>query len=501
MFKRRKNKLIIIALSLIIFMGIGVLASGVSAEEPKYVFYFIGDGMASSQITLAEYYTQFENKENPDHDYDEHEESFINHETEEEGDRLLMNRLDHEGSTRTTGADTLVPGSAQTATALATGSKTDRDIIALDPEGNPLKSVMIAANEKGMDTGLVSTARITHATPASFGSNVPDRGMENEIAEQYLENEIDYLVGGGSRHFLPQSHSDSSRDDDLNLFEKYADAGYKVFKSSDDTAAFRDYEPQAGDDVLYTPTASHVSYEIDRDNELEPSIAEMTEKGIELMSKNEDGFLMMIEAGRIDHAAHGNDVAATIHDTLAFDESIKRAYEFYQEHPDETLIIVAGDHETGGLGLNSCEGMEYDYFLDLSPVREAEVSIEQGFAYTGDREQMYADLEDDLGLDDLNDEEKALLEQAMDLQDAEGEGADVAEINAYWPQAPWITPVQSAVAYITSKRSEIGWTSSAHTGQIIPIKSHGVGADRYTDSMDNTDVGNITAELLGVELN
>lgn len=494
------SRLIMTVLITMLLAG-SVLAAGAEADNPKYIFFLIGDGMASSQATLAEYYNQFENLEEVNHDYEEYGESFIDHTSENHSDRLMMHRLDHEGSTRTTGSFTLVPGSAQTATALATGEKTDRDTIALDLNDKPLNTLLMAAKDKDMATGLISTARITHATPASFGSNVPDRGMENEIAAHYLENEIDYLAGGGARHFLPGSNENSKREDDRNLFEEFENKGYQVFESSQQTAAFRDYEPQSGDQVIYTPTMSHVSYEIDRDDKLVPSIAEMTEKGVELLSQNNDGFFMMIEGGRIDHAAHDNDVATTIHDTLAFDDAVKTAYKFYLEHPNETLIIVAGDHETGGLGLNSSEGMEYDYFMDLAPIREVKASIEEGFEYTGDREQVYADLKSDFGIEELSDKEKELLESAMDLQDAEGTGADVDQFGGYWPQATWISPVQSTISHITSRRSRIGWTSSAHTGQIIPIRTHGVGAARYTDSMDNTDVAKITAELLDVELN
>ncbi len=500
--ERKIYSRVIMAVLITMLLAGSVLASGhVQSDNPKYVFFLIGDGMSSSQATLAEYYNQFENLEEPNHGYEEHGESFIDMTKEEHSDRLMMHRLDFAGSTRTAGSFTLVPGSAQTATSLATGIKTDRNTISLDVNDNPVKSVLMAAKEKGMATGLVSTARITHATPAAFGSNVPDRGMENEIAAQYLENKIDYLAGGGARHFLASSNENSKRKDDRNLFEEFANEGYEVFKSSADTAAFRDYKPQAGDQVLYTPTMSHVSYEIDRDNKLVPSIAEMTQKGIDLLRQDDDGFFMMIEGGRIDHAAHDNDVAATIHDTLAFDDAVKTAYKFYLEYPNETLIIVAGDHETGGLGLNSCEGMEYDYFMDLGPLREIKVSIEEGFEYTGDRAQVYTDLKEDFGIEKLNDREKEMLENAMDLQDAEGNGADVMDFGGYWPQASWISPVQSTIAHITSKRSEIGWTSSAHTGQIIPIRTHGAGAARYNDSMDNTDVAKITADLLDVELN
>ncbi|MFW6001588.1 MAG: alkaline phosphatase, partial [Halanaerobium sp.] len=123
MFKKLNGRKIysslILTLLITMLLTAAVFSSGAEAEKPKYVFFFIGDGLSSAQATLAEYYTQFENREEPAHDYEEHEESYIDHSEEKHSDRLMMHRLDHEGSTRTSGADTLVPGSAQTATALA----------------------------------------------------------------------------------------------------------------------------------------------------------------------------------------------------------------------------------------------------------------------------------------------------------------------------------------------------------------------------------------------
>lgn len=500
--KKKILSLLVLVLFVTFMMGSAAFANGTvaQAESPKYVFYFIGDGMASAHTTLAEFYTQFENKEEVTHSYEDMGESFIDHEAEEPGDRLTMHQLDVHGSTRTTGSDTIVPGSGQTATALATGIKTSRNAISVDPDGNPLETVLLAANKQGMNTGLISTARITHATPGAFGANVLDRSMENEIAVQYLENNIDFLAGGGYRHFLPQTVEGSSREDNRDLFREYEEAGYAVFRSAEDTQRFRDYQPSADSKILYTPNRTHMQYEIDRVDSEEPSLAELTEKGIEALTANDNGFIVMVEGGRIDHAAHNNDVAGTIYDTLAFDDSIAVALDFYEQYPDETLIIVVGDHETGGLSLNNCEGMEYDYFLDLEPVTRVQGSVEEGFAYTGDRDQLFADMENIFGIDDLKDFEIEMLENAMDLEDAEGVEADVADFGAYWPQAPWISPTQATIAHITSRRSKIGWSTSSHTGSTIPMSAHGVNAEYFNAALDNTDVGQLTAAILGLEL-
>lgn len=476
MFRKRYSKLTVLLLA-VITLSVVFLPGQVEAKQPKHVIFLIGDGMGNAHATLTEYYMQ--DKLN-DKDY-----------------KLNLHKLDETAVTTTYGADTLVPGSAQTATALASGVLTNRNYVGVNTNKEEVTTVMERAEANGWGTGLVSTARITHATPAAFASHVPHRDMENTIIEHYLKNNIDVVMGGGYRHLVPKSNPVSRREDNKDMFEEFAKAGYNVFEGSEDLTEFREFKPEGEEKLLASFTPSHMSYELDRDKDEEPSIAEMTQKSIEILDKRER-FFLMVEGGRIDHAAHANDPAGVVHDTLAFDKAVKAAYDFYKKHPENTLIIVGADHETGGLGLNSSEGLEYEYYVSLDELTKQKATIEGGINYTGNKEALYENLATNFGLKDLTKKEKNMLEKAIKIQDEKGSSAAVQN---YWPQATWISPVQATVAHIVSERAHLGWNTSAHTGSVVKMAAHGVGADAYNGVIDNTDVGNITADVLGFTLN
>lgn len=459
-----------------------VLAS-TDSRTPKYIFYFIGDGLGTSQRQIAEYYLQ-----------------------ETTGDKtrkLTMNSLSNSAINTTHSLNTLVTDSAAAGTALATGHKTNNGVISKDTQGNDFKTLIEGAEERGMATGLVSTTRITHATPAVFASHNESRGNENEIAADYLDSKIDYIVGGGLRHFLPAEFTDaqtdafggkisSKRKDDINLLAEFVQAGYKVRYGLKGAEDFRTETLNKGDKYLNLFTTSHLPYTIDDDNDTKydvPSLADITKKGIDLLSQNDDGFFFMIEGGRIDHACHPNDPSGTIMDTLAFDKAVDEAYAFYQENPQDTLIIVVGDHETGGLGM----GVNTDYFLNLQVLEDAKMSIEefQG-SYSGDRKAYYELIGEKFGLTDLTDEEKEIIDKGMDMVDK----GIVDSGNSYkYDEAAM------AVTHVLSERAGIYWTSYAHTATQIPMSAIGAGAEKYNGFLDNTDIAKITAELAQIELN
>lgn len=454
-----------------------------SKKQPKYIFYFIGDGMGTSQRQIAEYYLQ-----------------------ETSGDsskKLLMNTFPHSAINTTHSMNTLITDSAAAGTALATGYKTNNGVISKDPEGKDLKTLIEAAEEIGMATGLATTTRITHATPAVFASHNESRGNENDIAADLLGSGVDYIVGGGVRHFLPEGWKDnqtdafgrtikSKRKDSRNLLAEFRKAGYSVRYGMKGSEEFKKDTFKTGDQYLGLFTYSHLPYSIDdMHNEAydAPTLAEMTGKGIDLLSKDTDGFFFMIEGGRIDHACHPNDAPAAIMDTLAFDNAVKEAYDFYLKHPEETLILVLGDHETGGLGM----GVNTDYFLTLQELTKAKMSVEelQG-QYDGKRTEFYTFIEKNFGLTDLTTEEKNLLEKSMDMVD---EGIYTYNNKYKYDETAM------AVTHILSERAGIYWTSYAHTATQIPMSAIGVGADQYSGFMDNTTIANRTAKLVGLTLN
>lgn len=445
---------------------------------PKYVFMFIGDGLGSAQRQIAQLY-QGEVTKNPEY-------------------KLTMNKLEVFGINTTYSADQLVTDSAAAGTALATGCKTNNGVIAKSPEGKDLKTLVEACEEKGIATGLVSTTRLTHATPAAFATHNISRGNENEIAVDYLDSGVDFIAGGGNRHFLPQDWKwgKSKRKDDRNILSEFAKKGYKVFESKEKTKEFRGYVPEKEDKVIATFTYTHMPYEIDRmrDNEV-PSLAEMTEKGIDVLSKYDKGFFMMVEGGRIDHACHANDAAGSIHDTLAFDKAIDEAMKFYNNHKDETLILVVGDHETGGMGL----GFGLNYFLKLEELTKVKVSVEDVLAYGAgaykagaDRNEYFTYLEANYGLINLTEDEKNEITKSMDMIDKGLEGSKL--------QYGYLTEQQVAasVANIISKRTNIEWTTFAHSATSIPMSAIGVKAQCFAGYKDNTEIAKTMADVLGL---
>ncbi len=458
-------------------------ASGTSSK-PKYVFYLIGDGLGASQRQFAEYYLQ--------------------EKTGNKSAKLTINTFDVAGFNTTHSADTLVTDSAAAGTALATGHKTNNGVISQKPDGTKVKSLIECAEDAGMATGLISTTRLTHATPAVFAAHNANRNNESEIAASFVESDVDFFAGGGLRYFLPQGWTESQtdamgktikskREDDRNLFKEFADKGYTTYYGKNGAKNFMATDMTKVNKVFATFTYSHIPYEIDRINTENnvPSLADMVKKGIDVLSQDKDGFFLMVEAGRIDHACHANDASGTILDTLAYDDAVKVAYEFYKKHPEETLLVSLGDHETGGMGL----GFGTNYFLKMNNLFDVKVSVAdvlQG-VYDGDRAAIYTYLAENFGLKDLTDNEKSRLEKAMDIIDNEDEDTAKALYASY-------NPLAMEASHILSERANVQWTTYAHTGTAIPMSAHGTGAEVFGGFKDNTEVARTMAKLMDFEL-
>ncbi|PAB59600.1 alkaline phosphatase [Anaeromicrobium sediminis] len=482
MFKKKNfttKALIGILLLAFVFVSVGkisnnkVLASEktfVKGKAPKYVFYFIGDGLGAAQRQAGEYYV---------------------HETTGNKEfKLNMNTLPKVGINTTHSADSLVTDSAAAGTALATGNKTNNGVISKLPDGTDVKTLIEEAETKGMATGIVTSTRLTHATPATFASHNISRGNENEIAVDYLDSGVDFFAGGGYRNFIPQSEEGSKRKDDRNLVEEFKNQGYKTFIGKESTKEFRDFKASDESKVFASFTSSHLPYEVDRKNTNEtPALAEIIDTAIETLSKDEDGFFLMVEGGRIDHAGHANDLAGVIHDVLAFDEAINEALDFYKEHKDETLIVVVGDHETGGMGL----GFGKNYFLKFDQLKYVKVSVEDTLQkiYNGNREEYLKYIEENFALNDLNEEELKELNKAMDLVD---NGQKDEKTYGYY------NPVATATTHILSKRANAYWTTFAHSGTQIPMSAIGVNAEAFEGFKDNIEIAKTMAEIMKFQL-
>ncbi len=303
------------------------------------VILFIGDGMGLAQVTAARIF-----KGNA------------------RDGRLNLDAFPHTALVRTYSADKMVTDSAASATSMATGYKTNNRMISVAPDGTRLPTLLESAKRAGKSVGIVTTTRITHATPAAFFAHIEDRDREEEIAAQLMDGAgVDCILGGGRTAFLPSAETDREfmipglRRDARDLIQEAATNGYRVLQRRDDWEALVT-DVEAGIDVLpvlglFNP--SHMAYEAERDADPwgEPSLAEMTALAIQVLGRNPQGYFLMVEGGRIDHACHSNQARLALEDLLAFDDAVAEGLRAAQS-PGGPLVIVTADHETGGLALN-----------------------------------------------------------------------------------------------------------------------------------------------------
>ncbi|HBX89147.1 MAG TPA: alkaline phosphatase [Marinilabiliaceae bacterium] len=277
-------------------------------KRPKNIILLIGDGMGVAQVYSAL--------------------------TANKG-QLNLNYMKHIGFMQTQSADDYITDSAAAGTAIATGVRVNNGVIAIDQDGKVLKSILYISEDNNKATGLVSTSAITHATPASFVANQPDRGMYEDIAGDFLDSGIDLFIGGGKEHF-------TSREDGRNLLEELSQNNYRVFSSLEEAASVK-----TGPMAILT-AAIHNEVYPERGNLL----PDATQKAIEVLQSNKEGFFLMVEGSQIDWGGHANNTTYIVHETLDFDRAVGKALTFAANNK-ETLVIVTADHETGGMSIDN----------------------------------------------------------------------------------------------------------------------------------------------------
>lgn len=383
------------------------------------------------------------------------------------------------GSVGTASADNPVTDSGAAATAFAAGIKTYNGAIAVDTLRRPVGTVLQGARDRGMFTALVTTTAITHATPASFAAHAVTRADQVGIAPQFLENRVDLLLGGGLQFFLPEPGG--VRTDGRDLLETARQQGYHLVF---DAAGLRAAQQLP---VLGLFAQNHMAYEVDRERDFpdEPSLAEMTRKALELLSQGEQGFFMMVEGGRIDHAAHANDPVGHLFDILAYDEAVRIALEFARAD-GRTLVVSASDHETGGLsiGRDGYYGFRPDVLLQATASVEAtgrEIlrrAEEQGTDVTVDI--IAGVIRDTTPISEFTDEDYLLFEAALDF--------------------PRRWDAGRHMMHVISRRALIGWTTWGHTGVDVTLHAYGPGSHLLVGRLENDEVGRIVAGLLEIDL-
>lgn len=462
----------------------------------KYVFYFIGDGMASVQVHAAEAYLA----------------ALIQDDAVPGGTKaelLAMSRFPVQGMSTTFANNRMITGSAAAGTALATGKKTNINVISMDPETTiPYNSIAEKAKEKGMKVGIVSSVTINHATPAVFYSHTPTRKNYQEIAQALADSDFDYFGGG---------YWNSTGNDSVE--PAATDNGFVI---TDDLAALQAQAPGtrviARDALQQNPAKPRTGallYEIDRPAD-GISLSRFTEEGIRLLD-NENGFFMMVEGGKIDWACHANDARAAIEDTIAFDDAIKKAVDFYHAHPDETLIVVTADHECGGQTIGFA-GTGYDTFFEV--LANQTMSFEAFNAtvlaeYQATHNPAPADIDvrmwqiifDNFGLDgaglSAGEEDDLSAFQIQQLEAAFDKTMSATSVNL--PEEDkllygYYEPLTVTLTHLLNQEAGIGWTSYSHTGVPVPVLAMGKYAQLFDGFYDNTDVALKIARAMGFHL-
>ena len=446
------------------------------AQQAKYVFYFIGDGMGLNQVNTTEMYLG-----------------------EQQGrigtEPLCFASFPVAGMATTFSASNSITDSAADGTALATGVKTYNGAIGVDANKERVMSVAERAKRAGKKVGVTTSVSVDHATPAAFYGHQPDRSMYYEIALQLPEAGFDFYAGSG---FLKPARTFDKKDAP-SIYPIIEQAGYTIARGIDE------YQAKAGDAdkmVLIQKDgtdASSLPYAIDR-NEGDLTLAQITESAIDFLSRdNKKGFFLMVEGGKIDWACHSNDPATMVKEVIDMDNAVRVAYEFYKKHPKETLIVITADHETGGLGLGNS-----NYTLNLKSLDCQKQSVDL-------LSRAITDLRKAKGNKATWEDVKALLTERMGFW---------GELTPTWEQEKMLRdefessfvrnkvvfeeslysktePLAAVAKKVLSQMSKLGWTTGSHSAEYVPVFAVGAGSKLFMGRMDNTDIPKRIAKAAG----
>lgn len=464
------------ALNFFIFL-LFIFSSAVYADEAKnkirhvkYIFLMIGDGMGTMQRHCAETYKKSKA-------------------AKPENVKLLMNRFPVTGFSGTLNSKGKKTDSAAAGTALACGEKTVNKMIGMEPSGKrKLRSVAYDAQERGMKVGIISSVPVDHATPACFYANVPSRHMYYQIAMSIPESKFDFLGGSGS---IGANEAHSKKSPIKNAEEK----GYKIIKDKKSLLALKK-NPKT-QKVL---SLCNLKYDMDIDSSKDLTLAELTDSAIKFLD-NPKGFFLMVEGGKIDWACHKNDSASFIKETLAFDNAVNVAYGFYLKHPEDTLIVVTADHETGGL--LQASGAKENFDLKSAEkklsdtIDKQKISLEKFYYDCVSKwkknktpfEKALKEINDKLGLNDLTAQEKASIKKAFGIFMTEKNKSKRSPelVKMYGSR----NPVVIACAKIVSERCGISWTAFNHSGAPVMTTAIGKDSELFKGKYQNTNICNI----------
>lgn len=451
---------------------------GSVAQKAKYVFLMIGDGMGVNQINLTERYRAAMNGSNcrvP----------------------LCMTSFPVTGLSYTYSKSHGTTDSAAGGTALSAGEKTTNGTIAMDSaKANPIETVAELAKKRGMAVGVTTSVSIDHATPAVFYAHVPERGMYYEIGKQLATSNFDFF--GGAWFHKPKG--DDGKQPALE--DIVTKAGYTTLKGYDEYLR----KGRKQKKVILTQTddreelfRNQLPCALDR-NATDLQLPQITEAAVDFLYNKgkEKGFFLMVEGGQIDYACHGNDAAAAIHEVVDFDNAIAVAYNFYKQHPDETLIVISADHETGGITVG--RDNNYDLHLDVLGNQKCSQNTltkkllakleENKDAFTFDVMKLMVAEHTGLWTSvKMDEKDEAEMKEAYD-RTMQGK-ADGVKSEYYVDNL-----MATAAIRILNRKAVVGWTTGGHTSGFVPVFAVGMGANRFAGVIENNEIEKRIAELL-----
>ena len=476
--------------------------SNETGKTPKYVFLFIGDGMSYPQIQSTSDYLGALN----DEDYWQAQPSLDDNQGAILDGPEYLNFMNFEGvgTAVTFDSNSFAPDSASTATSIATGHKTYSGSINVDETGT-VEYETIAEQlkaQKGYEIGVITSVNLNHATPAAFYAHQASRSSYYEIGLEMVESDFDYFAGGG---LLDPTGSEG---DQTDLYQLAQEAGYTVARTYAEADAISADTDKAIIIEENLADSDAIPYEIDRTDDMW-SLADYVEKGIEVLD-NDTGFFMMCEGGKIDWACHANDAGSSIHDTQALADAVQVAIDFAAEHPDETLILVTGDHETGGLTIGFA-GTDYDTYLDLlenQKISYAKFDSDYVASYKENKppfEDVLSDIEELFGLkaQGAADDKLVLTEYEMEQLRAAYEKSVNGTAASQYEQEEYVLygtyePLSVTITHLINNKSGISFTSYSHTGLPVAVLAEGVGAENFSGYYDNTQIYEKMADLLNI---
>lgn len=431
-----------------------------AGAQAKYIFYFIGDGMGFGQTMFTNTYKRLALNDKP----------------------LTMTTLPVQSVCTTYSASSPVTDSAAAGTALATGHKTRNGMLGMDADTIAVTSIATKLHDAGYGVAIVTTVAADDATPGAFYAHVPNRGEYYRIGIQAAESGFE-LIGGAQ---LRGTYTDGKPND---MMDAFANNGVDVAHGIAELAASKSNR------VMLLPEQTihnwNSGYTVDS-VPYQMSIHDLTVASIKHLTRHTpEAFFIMAEAGNIDHAGHANDAGTIVKEVLAFDEAIEAALEFYNNHPDETLIIITADHETGGLSVGN-QHVGYKAFPQyFIPQRMSKAVFSQycdNLVAKGEKptwEQMKSFMAENLGLYTevpVNNKIDARLQEAFRLTFYEGQSKQQETLYANFKQ--FAVEVFDAL----NKIAGAGWTTTGHSGNPVPVYAIGVGAELFANGNDNTQI-------------